>query len=206
MIKGGSRRGDPIAAGARCDGTSLWYRSLGPQQEKRHPGPEVRAGQALAPFAETADVVVENFRPGLMESWGMGPEQLNERNLGLVYARISVTARPAYSISPGYACHRGDLAASATSTSRTRRRYQHQHGRYGGGDSRAGHRAGVDPAARPDSGRPGGGCGAVWSVFNPMEGIVPNTMAPAWCESLRHHGDRHRADQHLSAATTASTW
>ena len=37
----------------------------------------------------TADVLVENFRPGTLERWGLGPEQLHEVNPGLVIARIT---------------------------------------------------------------------------------------------------------------------
>ena len=35
------------------------------------------------------DVVIENFRPGAMESWGLGPEQVKAQNPGVIYARIS---------------------------------------------------------------------------------------------------------------------
>ena len=37
----------------------------------------------------TADVVVENFRPGTLERWGLGPDVLHEVNPGLVLARIT---------------------------------------------------------------------------------------------------------------------
>lgn len=36
-----------------------------------------------------ADVLVENFRPGTLEKWGLGPEQLHEINPGLVIGRVS---------------------------------------------------------------------------------------------------------------------
>lgn len=36
-----------------------------------------------------ADVVVENFRPGTLEKWGLGPDRLSEANPGLVLARVS---------------------------------------------------------------------------------------------------------------------
>jgi len=46
------------------------------------------AGQALfRRLAATADVVCENFRPGAMEAWGIGPDDCDPR---LVWARISV--------------------------------------------------------------------------------------------------------------------
>ena len=36
-----------------------------------------------------ADVVVENFRPGTLEKWGLGPDRLHEINPGLVIGRVS---------------------------------------------------------------------------------------------------------------------
>ena len=36
-----------------------------------------------------ADVVVENFRPGTLEKWGLGPDRLHEVNPGLVIGRVS---------------------------------------------------------------------------------------------------------------------
>src|SRR5256714_1505284 len=43
--------------------------------------------QLFRTLAATADVVVENFRPGTMEAWGLGPAELDRK---LVYVRISV--------------------------------------------------------------------------------------------------------------------
>jgi crotonobetainyl-CoA:carnitine CoA-transferase CaiB-like acyl-CoA transferase len=40
-------------------------------------------------LAETADVVLEGFRPGVMERLGLGPEDLRSRNSRLIYARLS---------------------------------------------------------------------------------------------------------------------
>ena len=98
--------GDPIRGWREVrDGTSLWYRSLGRNKKSVTLDLKSEQGRALAlRLLETADVVVENFRPGLMESWGMGPEQLKERNPGLVYARISGYGQTGpYSSKPGYA-------------------------------------------------------------------------------------------------------
>ena len=47
-------------------------------------------GQALfRRLCDTADILVENFRPGTLESWGIGPDALRESNPGLVCVRIS---------------------------------------------------------------------------------------------------------------------
>ena len=78
--------GDPVR-GWRVvrDGTSLWYRSLGRNKKSVTLDLKSEQGRALAlQLLEKADVVIENFRPGLMEEWGLGPVQLKERNPGLV--------------------------------------------------------------------------------------------------------------------------
>jgi formyl-CoA transferase len=36
-----------------------------------------------------ADVVIENFRPGVMEKWGLGPDELLAVNPGLVMLRVT---------------------------------------------------------------------------------------------------------------------
>lgn len=49
------------------------------------------AGQSLfRRLVATADVLVENFRPGTMEAWGLGPDDLADVNPRLVYSRVSV--------------------------------------------------------------------------------------------------------------------
>ena len=45
-------------------------------------------GQILR-IADTADVVLEGFRPGVMERLGLGPDELRSRNPKLIYARLS---------------------------------------------------------------------------------------------------------------------
>jgi len=45
--------------------------------------------QQILRLAETADVVLEGFRPGVMERMGLGPEDLQSRNPRLIYARLS---------------------------------------------------------------------------------------------------------------------
>jgi crotonobetainyl-CoA:carnitine CoA-transferase CaiB-like acyl-CoA transferase len=52
----------------------------------------------------TADVVVENFRPGTMEKWGLGPADVHAVNPGCVYARISGYGQTGrYRDRPGFA-------------------------------------------------------------------------------------------------------
>src|SRR5690606_11411290 len=40
-------------------------------------------------LAATADVLVENFRPGTLERWGLGPQELHAINRGLVIVRLT---------------------------------------------------------------------------------------------------------------------
>jgi crotonobetainyl-CoA:carnitine CoA-transferase CaiB-like acyl-CoA transferase len=52
----------------------------------------------------TADIVIENFRPGVMENWGLGPESLRQENPRLIYARISGYGQTGpYAKKPGFA-------------------------------------------------------------------------------------------------------
>jgi crotonobetainyl-CoA:carnitine CoA-transferase CaiB-like acyl-CoA transferase len=98
--------GDPIRGWREVkDGTSLWYRSLGRNKKSVTLNLRTDEGRSLAgKLMETADVVVENFRPGTMEKWGIGPEQIKAKNPGLVYARISGYGQDGpYSDRPGYA-------------------------------------------------------------------------------------------------------
>jgi crotonobetainyl-CoA:carnitine CoA-transferase CaiB-like acyl-CoA transferase len=47
------------------------------------------AKQQILRLADTADVLLEGFRPGVMERMGMGPNELQARNPRLIYARLS---------------------------------------------------------------------------------------------------------------------
>ncbi len=50
----------------------------------------IPAGQTLVrKLIATADVLVENFKPGTLEKWGLGPEALHADNPGLIIARMS---------------------------------------------------------------------------------------------------------------------
>jgi len=68
------------------DGTSFWWRSLG--RNKKCVTADLRCdeGRDLARrLASKCQVLVENFRPGVMEKWGLGPGDLWADNPGLVY-------------------------------------------------------------------------------------------------------------------------
>ena len=99
--------GDPIRGWRVLDdeGTSFWWRSLGRNKKCISLDLREEQGRALARrLAGRADVLIENFSPGVMERWGMGPEQLRELNPGLVYARISGYGQDGpYAGRPGFA-------------------------------------------------------------------------------------------------------
>lgn len=71
-------------------GTSVWWQVQ--SRNKRSIALDLRQpeGQALArELIAQADVLIENFRPGTLEGWGMSPAELHALNPGLVIARIS---------------------------------------------------------------------------------------------------------------------
>ncbi len=72
------------------DGTSVWWQVQ--SRNKRSIALDLRApaGQDIArKLIAEADVLIENFRPGTLEGWGMGYEELKTLNPGLVMLRIS---------------------------------------------------------------------------------------------------------------------
>jgi crotonobetainyl-CoA:carnitine CoA-transferase CaiB-like acyl-CoA transferase len=83
--------GDPIRGWREMrDGTSLWWASIARNKKCVTLDLRTDRGRALlGDLVAKADVFVENFRPGIMEKWGLGPDPLKARNPGLIYARIS---------------------------------------------------------------------------------------------------------------------
>ena len=85
------RTGDPLRNWRLMkDGTSVWWQVQ--SRNKRSIALDLRSAQgqevARALIAQ-ADVLIENFRPGTLEAWGMGYEALCEINPGLIMLRIS---------------------------------------------------------------------------------------------------------------------
>jgi len=72
------------------DGTSVWWQVQ--SRNKRSLALDLREPEAQAvvrKLAAEADVLIENFRPGAMEGWGLGPDELLAANPALVMLRIS---------------------------------------------------------------------------------------------------------------------
>ena len=84
--------GDPMRQWGRSlpKGLSPWWPVIG--RNKKSVGLDLRTaqGQAIArSLIAGADIVIENFRPGAMEKWGLGYDVLAKDNPGLIMARIS---------------------------------------------------------------------------------------------------------------------
>ena len=106
VIKVEPPTGDPIRQWREVrDGMSLWYHSLARNKKSVTLDLKSDKGREIAfDLLTKADVVVENFRPGAMESWGLGPEDLKPHNPGIIYARISGYGQTGpFSEKPGYA-------------------------------------------------------------------------------------------------------
>ena len=83
--------GDPLRQWRLIkDGTSVWWQVQ--SRNKRSLALDLRQSEAQAivrKLVREADVLIENFRPGAMESWGLAPDVLLEINPGLIMLRIS---------------------------------------------------------------------------------------------------------------------
>jgi crotonobetainyl-CoA:carnitine CoA-transferase CaiB-like acyl-CoA transferase len=98
--------GDPIRRWREMRGdTSLWWRSLARNKKSVTIDLKTEQGVELVRrLIEQADVVIENFRPGVVEGWGLGPDDFRDSNPGLVYARISGYGQTGpYAGKPGFA-------------------------------------------------------------------------------------------------------
>jgi formyl-CoA transferase len=85
-------KGDPMREWGRekPHGKSLWWPVVA--RNKKSVTCDLRRpeGQALVrKLIDTADVVVENFRPGTLERWGLAPETLWQTNPGLIVTRVT---------------------------------------------------------------------------------------------------------------------
>jgi len=85
-------RGDPLRTWRVLDdtGESYWWHSISRNKRSVALNLGSKEGQNIARrLMCQCDVVVENFRVGKMESWGLGPEQFESAAPNLIYARVS---------------------------------------------------------------------------------------------------------------------
>lgn len=98
-------KGDPLRKWRMLkNGNSLWWEVQSRNKQSVTLDLSSAEGQELIRIlVKEADVVIENFRPGKMEEWGLGYEDLKRLNPGLVMARISGYGQDGpYSNRPGF--------------------------------------------------------------------------------------------------------
>ncbi len=89
----------------RFEGKGLWWPILARNKKSvtanlRDP----RGQQLVRKLVAIADVLIENFKPGTLERWGLGPEDLHAINPGLIIARVSGYGQTGpYAKRPGFA-------------------------------------------------------------------------------------------------------
>lgn len=76
--------------GKTKDGLPIWWKEI--SRNKRTLALNLSAAEGasiLLKLAERSDVLIENFRPGTLERWGIGPDRLHEVNPSLIIVRIT---------------------------------------------------------------------------------------------------------------------
>jgi len=83
--------GDPLRTWRYLhEGTSLWWYVQGRNKKSVTLNlKDPRAQHIAQQLALDADVIIENFRPGVLEKWGLGYEQLKQKNPSLIMLRLS---------------------------------------------------------------------------------------------------------------------
>lgn len=99
-VHGDSMRGH----GGQKNGIPLWWKEI--SRNKRTLGLNLgtpAGAEAFLRLVATVDVIVENFRPGTLERWGLGPDQLHEVNPAVILVRLTgfgqtgpYSSRPAF--------------------------------------------------------------------------------------------------------------
>ena len=91
VIKVEHPKGDPVRYhGYQKNGVPLWWKLIG--RNKRAVSLDLGKTQGqeiMLRLLEKADVLIENFRPGTLERWGLGPDVLHAKNPRLVIARVT---------------------------------------------------------------------------------------------------------------------
>jgi crotonobetainyl-CoA:carnitine CoA-transferase CaiB-like acyl-CoA transferase len=98
--------GDPMRGWRmRHAGTSLWWYSIGRNKKSVTLDlRDARAPELVKRLVEKCDLVIENFRPGRLEEWGLGYDELSRVRPGLIMVRISGWGQDGpYAGRPGFA-------------------------------------------------------------------------------------------------------
>lgn len=100
------KTGDPLRVWRKMhNGTSLWWLSMGRNKKSVTLDLTRPEGQEIARrLAAKVDILVENFKPGTLENWGMGYPELRALNEGLIMVRVSGYGQTGpFASRPGYA-------------------------------------------------------------------------------------------------------
>ena len=91
VIKVEHPRGDPARThGLAKDGHGLWWKVIARNKRTITLNFSKPDGQdILRRLVAQADVVIENFRPGVLEKWDLGPDELRRINPALVVLRVT---------------------------------------------------------------------------------------------------------------------
>ncbi|MGH8806705.1 MAG: CaiB/BaiF CoA transferase family protein [Noviherbaspirillum sp.] len=98
--------GDPLRKWRKLhNGTSLWWYSQSRNKKSVTLNLKSPQGQQIVrDLVKDADIVIENFRPGTLEAWGLGWEQLSQINPSLIMVRVSGYGQSGpYRDRPGFA-------------------------------------------------------------------------------------------------------
>lgn len=98
--------GDPLRKWRKLhNGTSLWWYTQSRNKKSITLNLKSEKGQQIVrDLVRDADIVIENFRPGSLEAWGLGWEQLSQINPDLVMVRVSGYGQTGpYRDRPGFA-------------------------------------------------------------------------------------------------------
>ena len=80
--------GDPMRGWGQ--GAPVWWEVIARNKKSVSVNLRVAEGQALARrLIAKADILIENFRPGALEGWGLAPDDLQRENPGLIVVRMS---------------------------------------------------------------------------------------------------------------------
>ena len=100
------KTGDPLRTWRKMhNGTSLWWASMSRNKRSITLDLNLPQGQSIARrLAAKVDILLENFKPGTLERWGMSYETLREANSGLIMVRVSGWGQTGpYASRPGFA-------------------------------------------------------------------------------------------------------
>ena len=101
-----TKTGDPLRVWRKLHkGSSLWWLSMGRNKKSVTLDMTNPKGQEIAKrLAAKVDILLENFKPGTMEKWGMGYENLKAINKGIIMVRVSGYGQTGpFASRPGYA-------------------------------------------------------------------------------------------------------